>query len=103
MGKQGKNKHGDPIFLFLFLNVLYMAGICAKFEKHLDMTSFPRALPLVAFKFAYFLNYCPLLLILEISLKSVKGSMVVFYSVWYYFLFLQTVLFMILIWKAFHC
>ena len=42
MGKQGENKHGNPIFLFLFLNVLYMAGICAKFEKHLDMTSFPR-------------------------------------------------------------
>ena len=61
MGKQGKNKYGDPIFLFLFLNVLYMAGICAKFEKHLDMTSFPRELPLVAFNFAYFLNYCPLL------------------------------------------
>ena len=42
MGKQGENKHGNPIFLFLFLNLLYMAGICAKFEKHLDMTSFPR-------------------------------------------------------------
>ena len=45
MGKQGKKKHGDQIFLFLFLNVLYMAGICAKFEKHLNMTSFPRELP----------------------------------------------------------
>ena len=32
--------HGDPIFLLQFLNVLYMAGICVKFEKNLDSTSF---------------------------------------------------------------
>ena len=35
-----KNMHGDPIFLLQFLNVLYMAGICVKFEKNLDSTSF---------------------------------------------------------------
>ena len=32
-GTQGENKHGDPIFLLQFLNVLYMADNCAKFEK----------------------------------------------------------------------
>ena len=31
---------GDPIFLLQFLNVLYMAGICVKFEKNLDGASF---------------------------------------------------------------
>ena len=36
----GANMHGDPIFLLQFLNVLYMAGICVKFEKNLDSTSF---------------------------------------------------------------
>ena len=33
MGTQGENKHVDPIFLLQFSNVLYMADICAKFEK----------------------------------------------------------------------
>ena len=33
----GANMHGDPL---QFLNVLYMAGICVKFEKNLDSTSF---------------------------------------------------------------
>ena len=33
MGTQGKNKHSDSIFLLHFLNVLYMADNCAKFEK----------------------------------------------------------------------
>ena len=32
----GKNSHGDPIFSLQCLNVLYMAGICYKFEKRLD-------------------------------------------------------------------
>ena len=32
--------HGDPIFLLQSLNELYMADICAKFEKNLDSTSF---------------------------------------------------------------
>ena len=30
---QGKNKHGDPIFLLHFFNLLYMVINCAKFEK----------------------------------------------------------------------
>ena len=30
---QGENKHGDPIFLLHFWNVLYMADICIKFIK----------------------------------------------------------------------
>ena len=46
MGTQGKNKHGDPIFLLQFMNVLYMVDICVKFEKNLDSTSFSRELPL---------------------------------------------------------
>ena len=33
MGTQGENKHVN-------LNVLYMADICAKFEKNYDCTSF---------------------------------------------------------------
>ena len=33
MGTQGENKHVDPVFLLQFSNVLYMAEICAKFEK----------------------------------------------------------------------
>ena len=45
MSTQGENKHGNPIFLLQFLNVLYMADICAKFEKHLDGTSFSSELP----------------------------------------------------------
>ena len=32
--------HGDPTFLLQLLNALYMADICAKFEKNLDSTSF---------------------------------------------------------------
>ena len=45
MGTQGKNKHGDPNLLSQFLNVLYMADNCAKFENKLDSTSFSRELP----------------------------------------------------------
>ena len=30
---QWEDKHGDPIFLLQFLNVLYMADTCAKFKK----------------------------------------------------------------------
>ena len=50
LGKNTQNynhagKHGDPIFLLQFLNVLYMAGICAKLEKSLDSKSFLRKLP----------------------------------------------------------
>ena len=50
LGKNTQNynhtgKHGDPIFLLQFLNVLYMAGICAKLEKRLDSKSFLRKLP----------------------------------------------------------
>ena len=45
MGTQGKNKHGDPILLLQFMNVLYMVDICVKFEKNLDSTSFSRELP----------------------------------------------------------
>ena len=41
----GENKQGDPIFLLQFLNVLYMADICAKFEKTLDGISFSSELP----------------------------------------------------------
>ena len=37
MGTQGENKHVDPIFLLQFSNVLYMADICAKFEKKIMM------------------------------------------------------------------
>ena len=33
MGAQSENKHVDPIFLLQFSNVLYIADICAKFEK----------------------------------------------------------------------
>ena len=40
----GENNHGDPIFLLQFLNVQYVADICAKFEKNLDRKSFPREL-----------------------------------------------------------
>ena len=40
MGTRGENKHVDPIFLLQFSNVLYMADICAKFEKNDDCTSF---------------------------------------------------------------
>ena len=40
MGTQGENKHVDPIFLLQFSNVLYMADICAKFEKNHDGRSF---------------------------------------------------------------
>ena len=40
MGTQGENKHVDPIFLLQFSNVLYIADICAKFEKNHDCTSF---------------------------------------------------------------
>ena len=45
MGTLGKNNHGDPIFLLQSLNVLYMADICAKFEKNLGSTPFSRELP----------------------------------------------------------
>lgn len=45
MGTQGENKHGDPNLLSQFLNVLYMADNCAKFENKLDSTSFSRELP----------------------------------------------------------
>ena len=45
MGNQGKNKHGEPIFLLQYMNVLYLADICVKFEKNLDSTSFSRELP----------------------------------------------------------
>ena len=41
----GQNKHSDPIFSLQFLNVLYVADICAKFEKNLHSTSFSRELP----------------------------------------------------------
>ena len=34
-----------PIFLQQFFNVLYLAVICAKFEKNVDSTSFSRELP----------------------------------------------------------
>ena len=40
MGAQGENKHLDPIFLLQFSNALYMADICAKFEKNHDCSSF---------------------------------------------------------------
>ena len=45
----GANMHGDPIFLLQFLNVLYMAGICVKFEKNLDSTSFSSDIYLKSF------------------------------------------------------
>ena len=45
MDTQGKNKHGDPIFLLQLMNVLNMADICVKLEKNLDSTSFSRELP----------------------------------------------------------
>ena len=41
---QGKNKHGDPIFLLHFFNVLCMCINSAKFEKKLSSTSFSREL-----------------------------------------------------------
>ena len=44
-GTQGENKQSDPIFLLQFLNVLYTADYCAKFEKNLGSTSFSRELP----------------------------------------------------------
>ena len=40
----GRKQVGDPIFLLQFLNVLYMADFCAKFEKNLYGTSFSREL-----------------------------------------------------------
>ena len=40
MCTQAENKHVDPIFLLQFSNVLYMAEICAKFDKNHDCTSF---------------------------------------------------------------
>ena len=33
MGLQGKNKHGNPIFLWQLFNVLHMTVNCGKFEK----------------------------------------------------------------------
>ena len=39
-GTQGENKYGGPYVLLQFINVLYMAVICAKFEKSLDSKSF---------------------------------------------------------------
>ena len=39
---QGEKKQRDPIFLLQFLNVLYMADICGKFEENLDRTSFSK-------------------------------------------------------------
>ena len=46
MGTQGENKYVDPIFLLQFSIVLYMAEICAKFEKNHDCTPF-------SFKWSY--------------------------------------------------
>ena len=40
MGTQGENKNVDLIFLLQFSTVLYMAEICAKFEKNHDCTPF---------------------------------------------------------------
>ena len=38
---QGKNGHGEPIFLWQFLIIfLYMAYNCAKYETNLDSTKF---------------------------------------------------------------
>ena len=42
MGMHGTNKHGDPIFLLQFFNVLYMSDICAELERNLDSASFSR-------------------------------------------------------------
>ena len=39
-GTQGENKYGGPYVLLQFINVLYVAVICAKFEKGLDSKSF---------------------------------------------------------------
>ena len=33
-GHTGRKRHCDPIFFLQFLNVLYMADICAKFKKY---------------------------------------------------------------------
>ena len=43
-GTQGEKEHGDPMFLLQFLNVLFMAGNCVKFEENLNSRSFSRKL-----------------------------------------------------------
>ena len=44
-GMQGKNKHGDSIFLLHFFNVLCMAINCAKFQNKFDSRTISRELP----------------------------------------------------------
>ena len=46
MGTQDENNQGESIFLLQFLNVLFMADTCAKFEKKTDSTCFLREVSL---------------------------------------------------------